>query len=172
MKLIVLNGPSGVGKSTLALRLHSALPLSVLVEIDAWRRFISEYRTHKKESLELSYQFSLAAIEACLKAGKSVILDKVVFDDDEFLNSLHALAGTYSAEIYEFLLIAKKETLLARAESRGFEPNSLLTREGVLELGEQAQEFMHKRPQAVRIDTEELPPDTVYDMVSKIVFTQ
>ncbi len=122
MKLIILNGPSGAGKSTLAARLQREIPLSVLIEIDVWRRFISAYREHPEESLALVYRFSLAATEACLAAGQSVVLDKAVLDSDAFLDALHALGKEYGAEMHEFLLIAKKETLLARTQERGTRP--------------------------------------------------
>jgi adenylate kinase family enzyme len=44
MKLIILNGPPGIGKSTVAQKLQKELPLSFLLEIDALRRCISNYR--------------------------------------------------------------------------------------------------------------------------------
>jgi predicted kinase len=170
MKLVILNGPSGVGKSTLAERLHRDMPLSVLIEVDAWRRFISGYREHKEESLTLAYRFSLAAAEACLEAGRSVIVDKAVLDADPFLDSLYALGTKHTADIREFLLIARKETLLKRADERGLAPDSLLTREKVVELGEKAHEFKQSRSQAIVVDTEELSPDAVYDRVRETVF--
>ena len=170
MKLVILNGPSGVGKSTLAERLHRDMPLSVLIEVDAWRRFISGYREHKDESLALAYRFSLAAVKAALGGGASVIVDKAVLDDESFLDSLHALGKEHDAGVHEFLLIAPKETLLQRAEERGLAPESLLTREKVAELGEKAHEFKQSRSQATVIDTEELSPDAVYDKVREAVF--
>ena len=170
MKLIILNGPSGAGKSTLAERLHKDMPLSVLIEIDAWRRFISGYREHTEESLALAYHFSLAAAEACLKAGTSVIIDKAVLEEGTFLDSLHALGRECGADVYEFLLVAEKETLLKRADERGLAPESLLTREKIIELGEKAHQFKNGRSQAVVIDTEELSPDTVYDRVKEEIF--
>jgi deoxyadenosine/deoxycytidine kinase len=53
MKLIILNGPCGVGKSTVAQKLHEVIPLSFLLDIDAQRRFISKHREFKEESAML-----------------------------------------------------------------------------------------------------------------------
>jgi predicted kinase len=170
MKLIILNGPSGAGKSTLAEKLHQDIPLSVLIEIDAWRRFISGYKKHTKESLALAYGFSLAAVEACLKAGHSVIIDKAILSADTLLDSLHLLGEKYGADTHEFLITATGETLLKRAEDRGFEPNSLLTVAKVKELAREAEEIVPRRPLAAVIDTEGISSDAVYDMVKKAIF--
>src|SRR3989339_418024 len=109
MKLILINGPSGVGKSTVAERLHREIPLSLLVEVDVWRRFISAYKEHTDESLKLAYQYTTDAIESYLKTGNSVIVDKVLLDAPEILDAITLLGAKYGAEIHEFVLTAEKE---------------------------------------------------------------
>lgn len=37
-KLIIMNGPCGIGKSTAAKHLHESMPLSYLVEIDVSKK--------------------------------------------------------------------------------------------------------------------------------------
>jgi len=170
MKLILINGPSGVGKSTVAERLHREIPLSLLVEVDAWRRFISAYKEHKAESLELAYQYTTAGIEAYLETGHSVIVDKVLLDAPQILDAITALGKKYGADIHEFVLTAEKEKVIERAAQRGYSPDSLLTPKKVEELWESAEKFRFERPLATVIDTTHLSPDAVYDLIKKAVF--
>src|SRR3989338_4290855 len=79
MKLIIINGPCGIGKSTLAARLHDRMPLSFLLDVDAQARFISHYREFTEERREMVHAVSLGIIEACLKINRSVIVDKMIF---------------------------------------------------------------------------------------------
>lgn len=171
MKLILINGPSGVGKSTVAERLHKEIPLSLLVEVDVWRRFISAYKEHKKESLELAYRYTTAGIEAYLKTGNSVIVDKVLLDAPEILDAIIALGEKYGADIHEFVLTAKKEKVVERAAQRGFSPDSLLTPQKVEELWESAEKFRLERPMATVIDTSDLSPEAVYDLIKTATFS-
>ena len=65
MKLILLNGPSGVGKTTAAKKLHEIIPLSFLLDLDEQRQFISQFRIYPEESGSLSFDIALAIAEAC-----------------------------------------------------------------------------------------------------------
>ncbi len=170
MKLILINGPSGVGKSTVAEKLHREIPLSLLVEVDVWRRFISAYKEHREESLKLAYQYTVSAIDSYLKTGNSVIVDKVILDAPDILNAITALGQKYGAEIHEFVLVADKQKVVERAAQRGYSADSLLTPQKVEELWESAEKFKSERPGAIVIDTNDLSPEAVYDLVKKTVF--
>lgn len=170
MKLIIINGPSGVGKSTVAVQLHKDIPLSLLIDIDAWRRNISGYREHREESLALAYQFTISVVDSYLKSGNSVIIDKAILGNNSMLDALVTLGKQHNAEIYEFVLFADKEKVLARADERGFRAESLLTREKVEELWEKASKLMDERPDAVSIETNNIHQDDVYRTVKKIAF--
>ena len=54
---------------------------------------------------------------------------------------------------------------MERAIARGFNPNGLLTLEGVEHLWELSQDLKDKRPDAIYIDTSDLSPDEVYEKV-------
>jgi predicted kinase len=165
MKLILLNGPSGVGKSTLAERLHQELSLSLRIEIDAWRSFISGYREHRKESLELATKHALNALETHLKAGHDVIVDKAILDMDEVIEKMRSLGAKYGAEVHEIVLMAEKGEVLRRAGERGYRPGGLLTPERVAERWEWGNELSKRRATATVIDTTHLSPDEVYSAV-------
>ncbi len=169
MKLIIINGPSGAGKSTLALRLHADTPVSLLIETDVWRRFISGYRENKKESSALSYQLTLAATNAYLQSGNSVIVEKAIMNADNVLDELIALGKSHGAQVHEFILTLDKEAVLKRAAERGYKPGSLLTPEKVSELWEASKQLIADRKEAVVIDTTLLSSDQVYARVKEVL---
>src|SRR3569833_1227780 len=117
LKLIILNGPSGVGKSTTAAALHKGMPLSLRIEIDELRRWISGYREHTKESLSLANEQALSAAETHLRLGHTVIIDKSIIEA-EIVDRMHALGRQYGADIHEIILIARKDIVQERADAR------------------------------------------------------
>ena len=159
MKLIVLNGPSGIGKSTTALELQKELPLSLLIDIDAQRRYIQGYKEHREESAKLSYKYAIALTRAHLGFGYSVIVEKTALWADWFLEELEQSAQEYGAEFFEFILTAKKDILLSRATERGFIEGGSLTLAKVGEMWEESEKLPARRPKAVVIDTSEITPD-------------
>jgi predicted kinase len=171
MKLIILNGSPGTGKSTIAEKLHAGMPMSLLVELDAWRRFISGYRENRKESLNLSFQHALSAIEVSLNAGHDAIVNRVILDS-KTLDTLHELGKRCGAEVYEFMFFADKETIIQRVTERGYTPGGLLTPGKTEELWERSDKFKNERMNAVLIDTRALDLDEVYKKVKEVIGIQ
>ncbi len=169
MKLIILNGSPAAGKSTVAERLHRDMPMSLLADIDTWRKCISNWRENREESLKYAYIFSLSAIDAYLETGNSVVVDKAILSDNTVIDSLIEIGKKHGAEVYEFILTADREVIVQRAEERGFHENGLLTPQRVLELWETTQNLIQARPQAVVIDTTHNNKDEVYENIKKIV---
>ncbi len=169
MKLIILNGPPGVGKSTIAKKLHDEIPMSLLIEGDEWRRQISHWKDHREASHDLVYAIKIAAADAALKFGSDVIIDKAIFGSDSTLDSLLASAKEKNAAAYEFILNANKETVVARADLRGYKPGSTFTRERALELWQKGQDLIARRPHAIVIDTSDLSMDETYQKIKEIV---
>lgn len=161
MKLIILNGPTGVGKSTLAARLHREMPSSVLIDIDELRRTIPDYRERREESLRQAYELAAKSIEENLEVGKDVIIDKTI-GDTNVLDRFVATAQECGADACELLLFADKGTVRARADARGYKPGGLLTPERVEEHWERANELRGLRKKALVIDTTGLRPDEVF----------
>jgi predicted kinase len=162
MKLILINGPAGVGKSTLAAQLHAFIPLSLHLEVDTWRRFISDYKKHREESLALAYTVSLVVLDAYLASGHDVIVDKMLLESSISPDVFLEAGRKRGAETYEFFLTASKDTVLARIDARGLSPDSLLTREGALRFYEEAEALRKTRKSATVIDTERLDAEQVF----------
>jgi broad-specificity NMP kinase len=168
MKIIILNGPCGVGKSTVAARLHDTLPLSFLLDIDAQRRFISQFREYQDESRGLTLDVSRGIVSACLEAEKTVIIDKMIFDSS-VLDGFYAIAEGIGAPVYEIILWAPKEVVMKRAYDRGFREGGLLTPEKCEYFWEQIDALKSIRPQANVIHVENMTPDDVFKTVSQIM---
>ncbi|MCH8049595.1 AAA family ATPase, partial [Patescibacteria group bacterium] len=128
MRLIIINGPCGAGKTKAAQVIHQSLFGSFLIDIDAQRRFISRYRARPQESWEFSMDITKSLIETALRRGRDVIIDKMLYDE-EALDGFTKIAENHAAEIHEFILWAEKDIIMQRAEERGFKPGNLLTRE-------------------------------------------
>ncbi|MBP6888432.1 MAG: AAA family ATPase [Candidatus Pacebacteria bacterium] len=164
MKLILINGPTGIGKSTTAQKIHQAYPLSFLVDIDALRRYISGYREYKDESKQLSLLVSESIVATYLRCGHDVIIDKV-FIDTQTVERFVELGKKYEADVREFVLNASKELVVKRAKARGYRESSLLTPEKVVKFWEETQEYIKKRSQATIVDVETLSEEDVYKYI-------
>jgi predicted kinase len=171
MKLIILNGPSGIGKSTIAQRLHREIPSSVLIEVDEVRRtLMPDYRERREESHRLAYEHTADAVEENLKSGHDVIIDKTILDA-QIIDSFVAIGKTHNAEVYEFFLFADKATVQKRADERGYHPGGLLTSERVGELWEKADTLRKQRARAIVIDTTDSSTEDIFEKVREIVLS-
>lgn len=168
LKLIIINGPSGVGKSTISARIHTVLQDSLIIDIDELRRRIPDYRENREASLKLSYEHASHVIEKNLQQEKSVVIDKAIFDT-KILDSFIELGKRYNAQIFEFLLYADKETLLKRAAERGYRPGSLLTSERVAEMWGKADTLRKEKLGIICIDTTTADAEAVFQQIKQTV---
>ncbi len=169
MKLILINGPTGIGKSTIAGKIHQVLPLSFLLDIDAQRRYINGYRENREKSLDLVLKLSLVMVEGYLQSGHDVIIDKVLTDaqiSERFLE----LGRRYGATVFEFVLNADKETSVARANERGYKEGSMLTPEKVPEFWDGMQNYLKERTQAIVVNTKTMSADETFEYVRGKIF--
>lgn len=160
MKLIIINGPCGIGKSTAAKNVQDLLPLSFLVDIDAQRRSIGRYRECREESRVLSYAVTFGIVEACLKEGRDVIVEKMI-NDESVLDALRAIGEKYGAEVYEFILWMPKDLVLKRAFDRGYSAGNSLTPQKTEAFWDAIDTLKNNRPQAKVIDVSRLDEEQV-----------
>lgn len=116
-RLVHLNGPPGIGKSTLARRYIADHPLAFCLDIDGFRRLIGCWDTHPKESGELARRMALAMAREHLSAGHDVVVPQFVARP-ELVAQLSDLAGQAAAEFYEVVLLDDPAAAKARFASR------------------------------------------------------
>lgn len=171
MKIIIINGPCGIGKSTVAEKVHSNIPLSFLLDIDAQRRFVSGRREHPKESGKMVMTISQNILETCLQLGVDVVIDKMTFDKDG-LDFYYKIAEKYDADIYEIILFASKELVIKRAAARGYDIEGgagLFTPQKCEYFWEEINKIKDTREKAHIINVEELSEREVYLEIKNVI---
>lgn len=120
-RLVHLNGPPGIGKSTLALRYVDDHPLAFCLDIDGFRRLIGRWDAHPKESGELARQMALAMLREHLAGGHDVVVPQFVARP-EFVGRLADAAASAGARFFEIVLVAPRDEAEARFDSRASDP--------------------------------------------------
>ena len=168
MTVVIVNGACGVGKSTIAARIHEYLELSFLLDIDSQRRFFSHYREKKEESAQASRVLALAILSSCLSAGYDVVIDKMIFDS-KVIDAFYEIANKRNAKVIEIILWAPKEVAMQRAEKRGWRDGGLLTPEKVLTFWEKINELKKQRSCAIILDTSSNSEDETFSKIKSIL---
>lgn len=167
MRLIILNGPWGVGKSTVAKALHARMPRAFHVELDAIRRNISAYDDDAEANFRFAVHIAYDVIARCLADGRDVIVDKML-RAPELLDEIRAAGKRSGADVHEYVLWATKEVVLARGEGRGYSAG-VFSREKAEEAWETMRMFLLERRDAVVIDTTNKNTKEVQDEIARTI---
>jgi hypothetical protein len=117
-RLILLNGPPGIGKSTLARRYVEDQPGVLNADIDVLRTLVGGWRDDFNGSGGLIRPAALALIGAYLAGGNDVVLPQMLTNPSE-LARFEAAALGVGAEFVECLLIDDLDASVARFHHRG-----------------------------------------------------
>ncbi len=116
-RLIHLNGPPGVGKSTLARRYAAQHPGVLLLEIDTLRTMVAGWQEDFYEAGARIRTAALAAIQAYLASGHDVVLPQLIGRSDELAR--FRAAGTQGGGQYVgVVLVAESDEVIARFRGR------------------------------------------------------
>lgn len=113
-RLLVLNGPPGIGKSTLARRYVDEHPFSLCLDLDQVRGQVGGWRTDESRSGELARDLSVAMVRTHLENGYDVVVPQFVARP-AYLDRLTALGSV------EVLLTAPLEEAQRRFDTRDTE---------------------------------------------------
>ncbi|NQV88959.1 MAG: AAA family ATPase [Parcubacteria group bacterium] len=164
MKMIIINGPCGVGKSILGRKVSETLPLSFRLALDDISRYISHYTEYREERWKLVRAIGEAMVKAVFSEGRDIVIDKMLYDPI-LIDAYRKIAEENNAEIFEFLLWAPKDVVMGRARDRGFKENGLLTPEKCDEFWDKMDTFRKNRSQAILVDTDGVSEEKVFETV-------
>lgn len=120
-RLVHLNGPPGIGKSTLARRYVEDHPLALCLDIDSFRRLLGRWEQHPEQSGRLARRMALAMAREHLATSHDVIVPQFVVRN-AFVQQLADVASDVGAAFFEVLLLDEPQAALARFEARATDP--------------------------------------------------
>jgi len=165
-RLIVLNGPPGCGKSTLAAMYASQHPLVLNLDVDQVRASIGGWRDDQRNAGQLARSIALAAARAHLLAGHEVIIPQYLGRPD-FLIQLEELARECAVRFAEIVLLDSRDSVLRRFADRAADPArppvQLNTSPAELaEMYDRLLTLLPSRPAAVIVHVSTGRPDQAY----------
>lgn len=133
-KLVLLNGPPAVGKSTVARRYADEHPLTLVLEIDTVRALLGSWLDDPQRSGWAARMIALAMARTHLEAGHNVIVPQLL-TRREFVEMLRETTEAAGATFSELTLMDPRDVVLARLEQRSepigsFSARALMQRQG------------------------------------------
>ncbi len=161
--LLVLNGPPGIGKSTLARRYIDDHPMAFCLDIDEIRSRVGRWQDHPQESGLLARRMATEMARAHLAGGHDVVVPQYL-GRVEFIVQLEALAGEVGAEFVEVVLMDSQAASFRRFELRAMDANATTHHReasrmaggpgGLADLWDRLQDVVAQRPRAVVVRTQ------------------
>lgn len=116
VKLVLLNGPPAIGKTTLAARLVADRPLALLLDIDGIRCSMGQWEACE-ESKSLARLLAVQMARVHLSSGHDVVVPQLLAQLP-FIEVLAGVARATGAEFHEVLFTATIEDTLGRFRTR------------------------------------------------------
>jgi predicted kinase len=116
-RLIVLNGPPAIGKSTLARRYVDAHPWAMDVDIDSVRRLFGRWQDDPVRAGLLARAMTLTMARAHLDDGYDVVLPQYL-GNPLFLEQAETVAVETGAQFFEFVLMDNRDEVVRRFNER------------------------------------------------------
>lgn len=174
-RLIHLNGPPGIGKSTIARRYADEHPGVLCCDIDVLRTLVGGWRDDFATAGAVIRPLALAMIETHLREGRDVVLPQMLVRQSE-LQRFEAAATHAGAAYVERVLLDTPDAAVSRFHRRGVgdeaaDPWHDRVREIVAEQGgdqvlldyhARLVQLVAERPDAVVVTSPDGDPDATY----------
>jgi len=162
-RLVHLNGPPGIGKSTIAAAYAGARRGTLGLDVDAIRAERPDWRASPIAAGRWARDVALTRARGHLLVGCDVVVAQYVARP-AFLEGLTATAAETAAAFHELCLIDTRDCALARFVVRGTDPSMAAHHqdcveqagglEGIAVMYDELVAFLATRPDVVRIPTE------------------
>ena len=116
-RLIVLNGPPGVGKTTIAQRYVDHHALALNLDIDSVRRQLGGWLDDPIGAGLLAREMTLVMARTHLLSGHDVVLPQYL-GNPRFLDEAERVAAEAGARFVEFVLMDDRDTVVRRFAER------------------------------------------------------
>jgi predicted kinase len=117
-KLILLNGPAGIGKTTIAQRYIDEHPLALSISGDDIIVMLGQWLEHEAKAREIVFEFTREMARTHLRSGHDVVLPYLVAHV-EHADAFQQLAEECGADYYEVLLTTDRTESVERMLERG-----------------------------------------------------
>lgn len=173
-RLIHLNGPSRVGKSTLARRYADDHPGTLVLDLDVLAGQVDGWRDDFSAALDVARDQARDLAVDHLRAGRDVVLPQLVTVHDRDPDAaLEEAAGAADARHVQVALTIDEHEHLQRlrAKTPGTEVEAVLQSsledpDLVRQIRRHLDEYLDRRPPAVLIDTTGLDEDATYQRLA------
>jgi predicted kinase len=166
--LILLNGPPGAGKSTLARMYAEAHPLTLNLDIDQVRDMLGQWRSDPYSAGLLARSAVLAAARVHLAAGYDVVIPQFL-GRLMFVEQAEALAREIGVAFRMVVLLDSKENSLRRFAARGPVDGRAVSDEEFAGMYDRLLAIVAARPNATVVPTAEGEVGRAYrDLVAAV----
>jgi predicted kinase len=116
-RLIVLNGPPAVGKSTIARCYADDHPFALALDLDGVRRLLGRWQDDPTRAGLLARAMTLTMAREHLRQGYDVLLPQYL-GNPRFLEEAEAVAADTGADFFEFVLMDDRDEVVRRFNAR------------------------------------------------------